>query len=181
MTYSEESCSCSFITRLANYLTEKIGKIGGDDVVTFATWSTFDFLFDFRDQVLKQCKTGRYTLALYRQYAGRAAAIVDRDKKLKFEALRVMLLGTLFARRIMVVKSGRKSRYRTEKPIDPQVVTRALAVLGQLRKRANHELDEPVAFAEAMLTRIRGLKPAEVWDLLQKPPQMASSRRAKGR
>jgi hypothetical protein len=182
MSYSSESCSCHFVSRLASYLTEKIARIGGDEVVTFATWSTFDFLYEFRDQVLKQCKTGRHALDLYSRYARRAAAILDRHKKLKFEALRIMLLGTLFARRVMVVKSGRTSRYATDKPLDPKVLRRALSLARQLRRLApNHEMDEPVAFAEALLSRIRGRKPAEVWAILQKPPQTAPARSARRR
>jgi hypothetical protein len=171
--YDENPCTtnCAFISRLANYLNDNAGH---DDVVIYATWSSFDFLYDFRDEVLKQCKTGKRVLELYKTYADRAGAIIDRDKKLLFETLRLLLLGILFARRVVIAKYRRKSRLSIDKPLDPDVLDRALKVLQQLRQRApEHEFDEPIAFAEALLNRIRGLKPAQVWTLLQKTPKAA--------
>ncbi len=53
--WSVTTSNCVLVTRLKNYLSDKAGK---DDIVTFATWSCIDFLYDFRDDVLKQCKTG---------------------------------------------------------------------------------------------------------------------------
>jgi hypothetical protein len=172
-TYQDNPCkgNCFLVTRLKNYFSDKAGK---DDILTFASWSSIDFLYDFRDDVLKQCKTGVRILDLYNQHKEYIGTILDKDNDLVHEALELLLLGGLFARRVMIVRWRHKSRLSTDKPLDPEVLERSLVVLKQLRERASgNRLDEPVAFAEALLNRIRDLKPSQVWDLLKKTPKAA--------
>jgi len=179
MSYSDLDCGataggdggtidCALVTRLADHLNREVGH---DDVSTFSTWATLDLLYDFRDEVLEESATGKHVLTLYRRHSTRAMQLIEHDRHLVIEALRLCVLGTLFARRVLAARTGRRIRGNPDAPLDPTVAKRVFVLLARLRELApDDELDEPIAFAESMLVRIRSLSPPQVWELLQQEP-----------
>jgi len=176
MSYSDGSCggSCLWTGGLNDYLSEALGD---DDISIMSTWATMDFIADFQDDVLMETETGRRILALANEHGASLMEILKRDREALLESYRVLLLGTLFARRIMAARFGRRTRGFPDPLPDPEFVDRAFALLARLRELAEGELDGPIAMIEMMMGLARGLTASEVWELMQRPlPSLPSSK-----
>ena len=170
MEYLEGPCqgkgSCFWVGGLTDYLSQKLGD---DDVAVFSTWATFDLFYDFRDDVLMESDVGRRVLEFGDQYGERAVEIMGRDGEVLTESFRLLLMGSLFMRRVLAARFGRRIRGYPDPQLDPEVVERTFALLGRVRELASGELDEPITFAESVLSLVRGLSASQVSELLQRP------------